>query len=157
MWGEIIEKQLQKLTLLHRGVNEYYRLIVEEQIPLTGEEIGKLSPYQRGVIEGYLTRGKALYDYLNGTLFKTILDLSGIPYRRNSEILQLIEEEGILKISKWLQLQWTFLLLQDHYPLFLERGSPELHRAVEGFYILDEVVNRSYHFIHRQLAKLTSQ
>jgi len=156
MWCEIIERQLLQLERLHQGLSEYYRLIVENKIPVVGEEVAQLNPYQKGVIEGYLNRGRALYNYLTGNLFKTMLDLAGIPYRRSSEVLRLIGEEGVINLSHWLQLQWTFHLLEDHYPTFLEEGPPELYRAIEGFHQLDEVVNRCYQFINSRLQYLTA-
>jgi len=146
---DIIIKQLEKVKKHYEALEEYKNFIEEMKFDFNIESFNSLDTAQKAVLEAYLKRFSSLQDYLGAKVFKTILDISGISYRKMSEVLTLIEKEEIISLDRWIELRNLRNNLEHDYPDELEEALEDLQKCVESFSYLQEVVIKIFIFTRR--------
>ncbi len=143
---EIVKKQLQKVQMHFDALQAYKDFIDEMAFGFTPDEFHKLSVAQKGVLEAYLKRFSSVQDYLGAKVFKSLLEIAGISYSKMSEVIFLIEKEGIIDFDKWIEFRDVRNELEHDYPDELEDTLRGLKYCVDSFSQIEEIVKRVFDF-----------
>jgi hypothetical protein len=145
----ILQKQLQKV-LSHYEALEAYRTFVEEMgFDFSIEAFDELDTPQRAVLEAYLKRFASLQDFLGAKVFRSLLDVSGISYTKMSEVLTLIEKEGIIDLDTWIEFRNIRNNLEHDYPDELEDALRDVKYCVDRFAYMYDVVKKVLAFAEK--------
>ena len=101
---------------------------------------------QKALLEAYLKRFASLQDYLGAKVFKTLLDSAGISYSKMSEVLTLIEKEGIIDLDKWIEFRNIRNELEHDYPDEIEEALQDLKYCIDSFDYMESVVKKVFDF-----------
>jgi len=142
----ILTKQLNKVKKHYEALKEYKNYIDNMRFNFTKEEFFYLDTPQKGVLEAYLKRFASLQDYLGAKVFKTLLDNAGISYTKMSEVLTLIEKEGIISLEKWIEFRNIRNELEHDYPDELQEALKDLKYCIKEFDFMEEVVFKVFEF-----------
>ena len=142
----IIQKQLQKVNKDYQALKEYKEFIEQVGFQFTIDEFNNLNTPQKAVLEAYLKRFASLQDYLGAKVFKSLLDISGISYRKMSEVLTLIEKEKIVSLDRWIEFRNIRNELEHDYPDELEEALRDLKKCVDSFDYMERVVLKVFEF-----------
>ena len=145
----ITTKQLQKVKKHYQALKEYKEFIEQVGFQFTIDEFNALNTPQKAVLEAYLKRFSSLQDYLGAKVFKSLLDISGISYSKMSEVLTLIEKEGIVSLDRWIEFRNIRNELEHDYPDELEEALRDLKYCVDSFEYMEGVVIRVFEFARR--------
>jgi len=113
------------------------------------DEFNYLNTPQKAVLEAYLKRFSSLQDYLGAKVFRGLLDMAGISYRKMSEVLTLIEKEEIVSLDRWIEFRNIRNELEHDYPDELEEALRDLQYCVDSFDYMEEVVLKVFEFARR--------
>jgi len=147
--NQILNKQLQKVNIHYKALKEYKDYIENSNFNFTTDEFEVLKVEQKGVLEAYLKRFSSLQDYLGAKVFKSLLDVSGISYSKMSEVLTLVEKEGIIELDRWIEFRNIRNNLEHDYPDELEEALRDLKFCVDSFDDVEEIVLRVFDFARR--------
>ena len=145
----ITTKQLQKVKKHYQALKEYKEFIEQVGFQFTIDEFNALNTPQKAVLEAYLKRFSSLQDYLGAKVFKSLLDISGISYKKMSEVLTLIEKEEIVSLDRWIAFRNIRNELEHDYPDELEEALRDLKYCVDSFEYMEGVVLRVFEFARR--------
>ena len=143
---EIVKKQLQKVQMHFDAMQEYKLFIDEMGFDFTPDAFHRLSVAQKAVLEAYLKRFSSLQDYLGAKVFKSLLEMAGISYSKMSEVIFLIEKEGIIDFEKWIAFRDIRNELEHDYPDALADALQDLKFCVDSFSQMEEIVHRVFDF-----------
>ncbi len=143
---KIVKKQLEKVQMHSDALRAYKDFIDEMAFDFTPDAFEKLSVAQKGVLEAYLKRFSSIQDYLGAKVFKSLLDIAGISYSKMSEVIFLIEKEGIIDFDKWIEFRDIRNELEHDYPDELKDALLDLKYCVDSFYEIDAIVKRVFDF-----------
>lgn len=146
---EILHKQLSKVENHYIALQEYKAFIEAMEFDFSVEMFQKLDIAQKAVLEAYLKRFSSLQDYLGAKVFKSLLDISGISYRKMSEVLSLVEKEEIISLDKWIEFRNIRNDLEHDYPDELQEALKDLRYCVDSFEDLSEIVEKVFLFARR--------
>ena len=152
--NQILIKQLQKVNTHYKALKEYKDYIENSKFTFTVDEFEVLKVEHKGVLEAYLKRFSSLQDYLGAKVFKSLLDVSGITYNKMSEVLTLVEKEGIIDFDKWIEFRNIRNDLEHDYPDGLEDALRDLKFCVDSFDELEAIVLRVFEFARRYDASI---
>lgn len=143
---KIVEKQLQKVQMHFDALQEYKTFIDDMTFDFTPKAFYQLSVAQKAVLEAYLKRFSSLQDYLGAKVFKSLLEISGVSFSKMSEVIFLIEKEGIIDFDKWIAFRDIRNELEHDYPDALEDALRDLKYCVDSFSEIEQIVKRVFDF-----------
>ncbi len=138
--------KLQKVSVHFERLEEYYNFIKDMDFDFTVDNFNMLSVPQKAVLEAYLKRFAALQDYLGNKVFKSLLESAGIGADKMSEILTLVEKEGIIDLEKWIEFRNLRNNLEHDYPDELEEALDDLYYCIESFEEMKSIVQKVFEF-----------
>ncbi len=141
-----LRNQLKKVQAHYKALKEFYTEIEKLEFDYTLSSYENLNVSQKALLEAYLKRFASLQDYLGAKVFKTLLDKAGISYVKMSEVLALIEKEGIINLDRWIEFRNLRNQLEHEYPDEIEDALKDLRHCVESFYELEDVVKKVFLF-----------
>ncbi len=141
-----IKNQLKKVEAHYKALKEFYDEIKKLDFDFTVDSYEKLQTLQKALLEAYLKRFASLQDYLGAKVFKTLLDSAGISYSKMSEVLTLIEKEGIIDLDKWIEFRNIRNELEHDYPDEIEEALQDLKYCIDSFDYMDSVVKKVFDF-----------
>ncbi|KAF3978464.1 MAG: hypothetical protein HFP77_01780 [Methylococcales symbiont of Iophon sp. n. MRB-2018] len=142
MNSEILEKRLNKLEKHYLALKDYSQAInkLVANIDIYDEVVfNTLLVEQKAVLEAYLKRFSALQDLLGSKIFPSLLDVAGIGVTAMSEVLSLIEKEGIIdSFDNWMALREARNELEHDYPEQLSQALINLKFCIDNFTTLEK-------------------
>ena len=141
-----IKHQLQKVKSHYDALKDYYEYINDTSFDLSASSYEKLPIQDRGVLEAYLKRFASLQDYLGAKVFKGLLDNAGITYTKMSEVLTLVEKEGIIDLDRWIEFRNIRNDLEHDYPDELDDALKDLKYCFDSFSDMDSIVEKVFIF-----------
>ena len=141
-----LKYQLQKVKSHYQALKEYHEYIYNSHFDFSVVSYEKLPTQDRGVLEAYLKRFASLQDYLGAKIFKGLLDNAGITYTKMSEVLTLIEKEGIIDLDKWIEFRNIRNDLEHDYPDELEDALNDLKYCFDSFNEMQSIVEKVFSF-----------
>ncbi len=145
----MIEHQLKKVQAHFTALKNYHTYIKELGFGFSVDEYNHLTIEQKAVLEAYLKRFASLQDYLGAKVFKSLLDSAGISYRKMSDVLMLIENEGIIDLDSWIEFRNIRNDLEHDYPDELEEALQDARFCFENFETMQEIVKKVFIFARR--------
>ena len=145
----ITQKQLQKVKRHYEALKEYNGFIETMGFDFTPEKYNSLETPSKAILDAYLKRFASLQDYLGAKVFRSLLDMSGIGYTKMSEVLTLVENEGIVSLERWIEFRNIRNELEHDYPDALEEALRDLKYCVDSFEYMENVVQRVFAFARR--------
>ena len=106
------------------------------------------------MLEAYLKRFASLQDYLGAKIFKLLLDISGISYTKMSEVLVIIEKEGIINFDKWIEFREIRNELEHDYPDDLLEALSDLKFCINNFNEMENIVMKVFEFARKYGANI---
>jgi hypothetical protein len=149
MSASVLSKQLEKVQRHYEALREYKAYIEATSFDFSVERFRELDTPQKAVLDAYLKRFAALQDYLGAKVFKSLLDASGIAYTKMSEVLTLIESEGIISLDRWIEFRNIRNDLEHDYPDELAETLQDLAYCVRHFDYMEQVVADVMQFAER--------
>ena len=149
----MLEHQLQKVLSHYNALQEYHKYIRDLDFDFSVEAFEKLSIEQKAVLEAYLKKFASLQDYLESKVFKSLLDRAGISYSKMSEVLTLMENEGIIDLESWIEFRAIRNDLEHDYPDELEEALQDVKYCVDSFAKMQDIVEKVLAFARRYGAR----
>jgi len=150
----ILAKQLQKVQKHFDALREYKNFIEEIGFDFSAESFERMETPQKAALDAYLKRFSSLQDYLGAKVFKSLLDAAGISYTKMSEVLTLIEKEGIIDLDTWIEFRNVRNNLEHDYPDELEEALADLHYCIDSFDYMQNAVEKVFKFARQYNANL---
>ena len=102
------------------------------------------------VFEAYLKRFAPLQDYLGSKVFPLNLEAKGIGVGKMSQVLSLIEKEGLIELDSWLKIRQLRNTLEHEYPNELPDALKDLTAALEHSTTLLAIVQNIHTFLEQK-------
>ena len=144
-----LEYQLKKVAFHFKALKEYHDYINDIEFDFSVDAFHQLTLEQRAVIEAYLKRFASLQDYLGAKVFKSLLDSAGISYTKMSDVLTLMESEGIIELDSWIEFRAIRNDLEHDYPDELEEALKDAKFCFDSFEQMQEIVQKVFAFARR--------
>jgi len=145
----ILQKQLNKVHAHYQALKEYREFIQTMGFGFSADEFGHLQTPTKAVLEAYLKRFSSLQDYLGAKVFKSLLDVAGVSYTKMSEVIFLIEREGIIDFDRWIEFRNIRNELEHDYPDELQEALDDLKYCVDGFEEMERIIQSIFEFAKR--------
>jgi len=98
------------------------------------EVYSHLAPEKKAVFDAYLKRFSSIQDFLGAKIFPLLLEIAGIPGNKMSEIIYIMENEGIIdSFNNWVELREIRNELEHDYPETLQDALDDLKFCVDSF------------------------
>ena len=148
---EILKKRLNKLNSHYLALKEYKEFIsnLDEKKFFDKYQFRYIDTPTKGVLEAYLKRFASIQDYLGAKIFPALLQVSGVSYSKMSEVILLIEKEGIILFDEWIQFREVRNDLEHDYPDDLEEALRDLKFCIDNFDKIEEIILNVYQFAKR--------
>jgi hypothetical protein len=151
--AQIVAERLAKLDRHITALTSYKELIDQLSVkkPIYQVDVfEQLKPEEKAIFDAYLKRFASVQDYLGAKIFPAILDLAGIGSGPMSEVLSLIEKEGIIdNLETWVQLRETRNHLEHDYPSDLAQALLDLQFCVNHFTTLQTYYSNVKSFVNK--------
>lgn len=148
---EILKRKLQKVNVHYKALKEYKEFIDSTGFNFSIDEFTHLDIPTKGVLEAYLKRFSSLQDYLGAKVFSNLLDISGVNYSKMSEVIFLVEREGLIDFDKWIEFRNIRNDLEHDYPDELKDALLDLKYCIDSFGEMESIVKRVFEFSERYL------
>ena len=145
----ILAKKLDKVRKHAEALQSYKSYIDTMAFDFDVAGFNRLSVPQKAVLEAYLRRFASLQDYLGAKVFASLLEHAGIGANKMSEVLTLIEKEGIISLDRWITFRTVRNHLEHDYPDELEEALEDLRFCVESFDEMMHIVDNVFAFAER--------
>jgi len=148
---EILKKRLSKLNYHYIALKEYKEFIsnLDENKIFDIYQFRYIDTPTKGVLEAYLKRFASIQDYLGAKIFPALLQISGVSYSKMSEVILLIEKEGIISFDEWIKFREIRNDLEHDYPDDLEEALNDLKFCIDNFEKIEEIIFKVYEFAKR--------
>jgi len=147
---DILKKRFFKLTKHYEALKAYKQLIDEltaQTNIYTPETFNQLKIQDQAILDAYLKRFSSVQDFLGAKIFSLLLDNAGIGTSKMSEVLYLIEKEGIIdSLDHWIELREVRNELEQDYPEDLEQALKDLKFCITQFDQLEKYYFNALNF-----------
>jgi len=150
----ILARQLEKVQKHFDALREYKEYIEQTGFDFSRKNFEAMGTPDKAVLEAYLKRFSSLQDYLGAKVFKSLLDAAGITYTKMSEVLTIIEKEGIIDLDTWIAFRNVRNNLEHDYPDELEEALADLHDCIDSFSYMQHVVEKVFAFAEQYGARI---
>ena len=145
----MLEQKLKKVQAHFKALQDYHDYIQKLGFDFSLDGYEELGIEQRAVLDAYLKRFASLQDYLGAKVFKALLDSAGISYTKMSEVLMLVENEGIIDLESWIEFRNIRNDLEHDYPDRLDEALKDARFCYEHFGAMQEIVKKVFEFARR--------
>jgi len=156
---EILKKRLFKLSKHYEALKAYKQLIdklTAQTNIYTPESFNQLKIEDKAVLDAYLKRFSSVQDFLGAKIFSMLLDSAGIGTSKMSEVLYLVEKEGIIdSLDNWIELREVRNELERDYPEDLEQALNDLKLCITQFEQLEKYYLNAVSFAKKYNYALT--
>jgi len=155
---EILKKRFEKLEKHYLALKAYKELIdqlVDKIDIYTVENFNALKIEDKAILDAYLKRFSSVQDFLGAKIFSPLLDIAGINPGKMSEVLYIIEKEGIIdSLDHWIELREVRNELEHDYPDNLEAALQDLKFCINSFASLESYYVNSLNFAQKYINAL---
>ena len=155
---EILKKRFEKLEKHYLALKAYKELIdklVDKIDIYTIENFNALKIEDKAILDAYLKRFSSVQDFLGAKIFSPLLDIAGINSGKMSEVLYIIEKEGIIdSLDHWIELREVRNELEHDYPDNLEAALQDLKFCINSFASLESYYVNALKFAQRYIHAL---
>jgi len=134
---EILKKRFEKLEKHYLALKAYKELInklTDKTDIYTVENFNTLKIEDKAILDAYLKRFSSVQDFLGAKIFSPLLDIAGINSGKMSEVLYIVEKEGIIdSLEHWIELREVRNELEHDYPENLEAALQDLKFCINSF------------------------
>jgi len=142
----VLNKRLEKVNSHYTALKEYKEFIEKLGNVFNTADFEKLNLQERAVLEAYLKRFASLQDYLGSKVFPLLLENKGIIANRMSEVISIVEKEGIIDLEIWLKFRQVRNELEHDYPDDLEDALEDLKFCVDKFDEMEKIVKKVFDY-----------
>ncbi len=150
---EILKKRFDKLSKYYKALKEYKELIdlMLADIDIYDTwEFNRLKAQDRAILDAYLKRFASIQDFLGAKIFPMLLEVAGIGTSKMSEVLMIIEKEGIIdNLESWVELREIRNELEHDYPEELKDALNDLKFCIDSYEKIEEYYINSLKFFNR--------
>jgi len=143
---EVLNKRLEKVIAHFKALKEYKEFIENLGDIYNVKDFEKLNLQERAVLEAYLKRFASLQDYLGAKVFPLLLENKGIIANRMSEVISVIEKEGIIDLDIWIKFRQVRNELEHDYPDDLEEALEDLKYCIDNFDKMEKIVKKVFDY-----------
>jgi hypothetical protein len=143
---EVLNKRLEKVNAHFKALKEYKEFIENLGDIYNVKDFEKLNLQERAVLEAYLKRFASLQDYLGAKVFPLLLENKGIIANRMSEVVSVVEKEGIIDLDIWIKFRQVRNELEHDYPDDLEEALEDLKYCIDNFDEIEEIVKKVFDY-----------
>ncbi|AEJ19475.1 hypothetical protein [Gracilinema caldarium] len=147
----IVAERIAKLDRHITAFTAYKKLIDQlmlEKPVFQPDLFEQLKPEEKAIFDAYLKRFASIQDYLGAKIFPAILDLAGIGAQSLSEVLAIIEKEGIIdNLETWIGLREARNHLEHDYPAEMEQALLDLQFCINHYTTIMNYYNNVKQFI----------
>jgi len=143
---EVLNKRLEKVNSHYTALKEYKEFIEKLGNVFNPADFRKLNLEERAVLEAYLKRFASLQDYLGAKVFSLLLENKGIIANKMSEVISIVEKEGIIDLDIWLKFRQVRNELEHDYPDDLEDALNDLKFCVDKFDEIENIVKKVFEY-----------
>ena len=155
---EILKKRFEKLEKHYLALKAYKELIdklVDKIDIYTIENFNALKIEDKAILDAYLKRFSSVQDFLGAKIFSPLLDIAGINSGKMSEVLYIIEKEGIIdSLDHWIELREVRNELEHDYPDNLEAALQDLKFCINSFASLESYYVNALKFAQQYIHAL---
>lgn len=134
---EILKKRFEKLEKHYLALKAYKELInklTDKTDIYTVENFNTLKIEDKAILDAYLKRFSSVQDFLGAKIFSPLLDIAGINSGKMSEVLYIVEKEGIIdSLEHWIELREVRNELEHDYPENLDAALQDLKFCINSF------------------------
>ena len=150
---EILQKRFDKLSKHAIALREYKELIdmILKDIDIFDPwEFNKLEAKDKAILDAYLKRFASMQDFLGAKIFPLLLDIAGIGSSKMSEVLMIIEKEGIIdSLESWIELREIRNELEHDYTKELKEALRDLKFCIDSYNKIESYYHNSLQFFKR--------
>ena len=148
---QILKKRLLKLNSHYLVLKEYKEFIsnLDKNKIFDIYQFKYIDTPTKAVLEAYLKRFASIQDYLGAKIFPSLLQISGVSYSKMSEVILLIEKEGIISFDEWIKFREIRNELENDYPDDLEEALNNLKFCIDNFEKIEEIISKVFEFAKR--------
>ena len=143
---DILNKRFEKVKSHYNALKEYKEYIDKLGNIYNPFEFEKLNLEEKAVLEAYLKRFSSLQDYLGAKVFPLLLESKGVIANKMSEVIAIIEKEGIINLEIWLKFREVRNELEHDYPDDLQEALLDLKYCVESFDKMEEIIFKVFEY-----------
>jgi len=155
---EILKKRFEQLEKHYLALKAYKELIDKlagETNIYTPANFNVLRIEDKAILDAYLKRFSSVQDFLGAKIFSPLLDIAGINSGKMSEVLYIIEKEGIIDtLEHWIELREVRNELEHDYPDNLEAALQDLKFCIDSFSSLECYYLNALKFAQRYIHAL---
>lgn len=133
----VLLKRFEKAQKHYEALRDYWRLIEKLSSAKKIFEVdvfAAMPPEEKAILDAYLKRFASLQDFLGAKIFPLLIEISGIGSVKMSEVLFMMEKEGIIdSFDNWMELREIRNELEHDYPDELQEALDDLKFCVDNF------------------------
>jgi len=154
----ILQKRFTKLQYHYKALKEYKELI---EILLNKKNIyqvdifNSLIAQEKAILDAYLKRFTSVQEFLGAKIFPLLLEISGIPSTKMSDVLYSIEKEEIIdSLDSWIELREIQNELEHNYPDDLNKALKGLKFCIDQFETIESYYLNSLTFAQKYINEI---
>lgn len=133
----VLLKRFEKAQKHYEALRDYCRLIEKLSAAKNVFEVDvftAMPPEEKAILDAYLKRFASLQDFLGAKIFPLLIEISGIGTVKMSEVLFMMEKEGVVdSFDNWMELREIRNELEHDYPDELQDALEDLKFCVDHF------------------------
>ena len=133
----VLVKRFEKAQKHYEALRDYCRLIEKLSSAKKIFEVDvftAMPPEEKAILDAYLKRFASLQDFLGAKIFPLLIEISGIGTVKMSEVLFMMEKEGVVdSFDNWMELREIRNELEHDYPDELQEALEDLKFCVDHF------------------------
>lgn len=133
----VLHKRFEKAEKHYEALHDYCHLIGKLSSVKNIFDVDIFTvmiPEEKAILDAYLKRFASLQDFLGAKIFPLLIEISGIGSVKMSEVLFMMEKEGIIdSFDNWMELREIRNELEHDYPDELQEALDDLKFCVDYF------------------------
>ncbi|MGA9046619.1 hypothetical protein [Sulfuricurvum sp.] len=133
----VLHKRFEKAQKHYEALRDYCHLIEKLSSVKNIFEVdifAAMIPEEKAILDAYLKRFASLQDFLGAKIFPLLIEISGMGTVKMSEVLFMMEKEGIIdSFDNWMELREIRNELEHDYPDELQEALNDLKFCVDHF------------------------
>jgi hypothetical protein len=133
----VLQKRFDKAQKHYEALSDYHHLIQKLSFAKNIFDVDifvLMIPEEKAILDAYLKRFASLQDFLGAKIFPLLIEISGMGTVKMSEVLFMMEKEGIIdSFDNWMELREIRNELEHDYPDELQEALDDLKFCVDHF------------------------
>lgn len=152
----VLLKRFEKAQKHYEALRDYCHLIEKLSSLKNIFEVDiftAMIPEEKAILDAYLKRFASLQDFLGAKIFPLLIEISGMGSVKMSEVLFMMEKEGIIdSFGNWIELREIRNELEHDYPDELQEALDDLKFCVDHFGRLENYYLNAKKFMDRYVS-----